>query len=65
LVSASLYGELFDARVVGFDAVVEGGLGRLKTVLLGPQLGVGGQHDERAGLDGGAQRPEDPFRDQQ
>ncbi|EFL29859.1 predicted protein [Streptomyces viridochromogenes DSM 40736] len=40
VVGAVLRGEFFDLRVMGIDAVVEGGVGRVETVCLGPWVGV-------------------------
>lgn len=65
LVGAPLLGDLFHTGIVGVDAVVEGGLGLSQAVVLGPQVGVGGQDDEPVSLNGRAKWSENALSDEE
>ncbi len=60
-----LGGHLSHPWVIDGDAVIECLLGVIDAVGVLPQSGMRGQDDEAAGLDGRAERAEDPLSDQQ
>ncbi|OKJ48971.1 hypothetical protein AMK27_36985 [Streptomyces sp. CB02009] len=62
---AALDGHLSHAWIIDGDPVVQGLLSLIESLGLLPQSGVCGRGDESSGLDGRAERAEDPFGDQQ
>lgn len=62
---AAFGGRLSHPWTIDGDPVVQGLLSLIESLGLLPQSGVCGQGDESSGLDGRAERAEDPFGDQQ